>query len=188
MVASIVLGVAVSIGIGQCADMMSDLKSGHLIGAQPRRQQLAQLCVGWIGVPVAIGVLFLLWHQGGGFGPLNPNLSAPQGSALAAVIGGLGQGAAPLDKYVTGTAIGLGLGIFPISGVGVLVGLAMYLPFHITLTYGLGCFLSIGLERSLGSRWIGATLVPVAAGFIIGEALTNLVLVLASLGAGGAGG
>lgn len=184
VIACIVLGVAVSIGIGQCADMMTDLKSGHLIGARPFRQQLAQFSVGWIGVPVAIAVLFLLWHQGGGFGPLNPNLSAPQGSALAAVIGGLGEGAAPLDKYVTGTAIGLGLGIFPISGVGVLVGLAMYLPFHITLTYGLGCFLSIGLQALRGSHWIASTLVPVAAGFIIGEALTNLVLVLVSLGGG----
>ena len=44
------------------------------------------------------------------------------------------------------------LGIYPIGGVGVLVGLAMYLPFYITLTYGVGCFASMGLERRFGRR------------------------------------
>ena len=49
---SIILGVSVSIGIGMCADMMSDLKAGHLIGATPRIQQLAQFSFAWVGVPV----------------------------------------------------------------------------------------------------------------------------------------
>jgi len=180
-VAAIILGIAVSIGIGQCADMMSDLKSGHLVGATPRRQQMAQFAVAWVGVPVAVAVIYLLWGDGGGFGPTNPELSAPQGSALAAVMDSLKAGAAPLDKYAAGTAIGLGLGIYPISGVGVLVGLAMYLPFYITVTYGIGCLVSIGLRAKLGARWMGTTLVPIAAGFIIGEALTSLGIVLFGL-------
>ncbi len=185
VVASIILGVAVSIGIGQCADMMSDLKAGHLIGALPRRQQLAQFSVAWIGVPVAVGVLYLLWGpEGGGFGPSNPELSAPQASALAAIIESLQAGAAPLDKYIGGAAIGLGLGIYPIGGLGVLVGLAMYLPLYITITYGIGCAINMGLERKYGLRWMGTTLVPVAAGFIIGEALTSLSAVLVRLAAG----
>jgi putative OPT family oligopeptide transporter len=181
---SIILGVAVSIGIGQCADMMSDLKSGHLVGARPRLQQLAQFSVAWVGVPVAIGVLYLLWN-GPGFGPGNPDLSAPQGTALAAVMEGLSTGAAPVDKYLAGLGVGLALGIFPISGMGVLVGLAMYLPFYITLTYGVGCFVSIRLERTRGTAWVASTVVPVAAGFIIGEALVNLSLTLVTLATGG---
>ena len=181
---SIILGVAVSIGIGQCADMMSDLKAGHLVGARPRLQQLAQFSFSWVGVPVAIGVLYLIW-SGPGFGPDNPNLSAPQGTALAAVMEGLSAGAAPVDKYLAGIGVGLAMGIFPISGMGVLVGLAMYLPFYITLTYGVGCFVSIGLERARGAPWIASTVVPVAAGFIIGEALVNLALTLVTLASGG---
>ena len=173
-VSAIILGVAVCVGIGQCADMMGDLKSGHIIGAMPRKQQIAQFAVGWMGVPIAVGVLFFLWDSVG-FGPKNPELSAPQGAALAEVIKSLGQGAAPLDKYAAGAAIGLGLGFFPIAGLGVLVGLAMYLPFSITLTYGIGCLLSIWLVKKKGQAWMGSTLVPLAAGFIIGEAVTNLV-------------
>lgn len=180
---SIILGVAVSIGIGQCADMMSDLKSGHLIGATPRIQQIAQFSFAWLGVPVAIGVLFLIWN-GPGFGPDNPDLSAPQGAALAAVIDGLRAGDTPVDKYVAGLGIGLAMGIFPLSGMAVLVGLAMYLPFYITLTYGVGCFTSMALERYRGQLWMAKTIVPLAAGFIIGEALVNLTLTLVTLGSG----
>ncbi len=186
VIAAIVLGVAVSVGIGQCADMMQDLKSGHLIGATPKRQQLAQFAVAWVGVPVAVGAVYLLWqsYESPGFGVPGADLSAPQGAALASVIDSLRAGSSQLDKYVAGAAIGLGVGIFPISGVAVLVGLAMYLPFYITMTYGVGCFISMGLEAKFGKRWIGGTLVPVAAGFIIGEALTSLTIVLIQLGTG----
>jgi uncharacterized oligopeptide transporter (OPT) family protein len=180
---SIILGVAVSIGIGQCADMMSDLKAGHLVGARPRLQQIAQFSFAWLGVPVAIGVLYLIWN-GPGFGPGNPDLSAPQGAALAAVMEGLRAGAAPVDKYAAGIGIGLAMGIFPLSGMGVLVGLAMYLPFYITLTYGVGCFVSMGLEARQGHAWMSSNVVPVAAGFIIGEALVNLSLTLVALATG----
>ena len=51
----------------------------------------------------------------------------------------------------------------------------MYLPFYITVTYGIGCVISIYLRKQKGSAWVGTTLVPVAAGFIIGEALPYLV-------------
>ena len=182
VVPALMLGVAIAIGIGQCADMMSDLKAGQLIGATPRVQQLAQLSASWIGVPVAVFVVYLLWGAGEGFGPGNPDLSAPQGSAMAAVIESLSAGAAPVDKYLAGALIGLGLGALPGSGLGVLVGLSMYLPLDVTLTYGLGGLVSVALERARGPRWMGNHVVPVAAGFIIGEALTSLVVALIRIG------
>jgi len=184
VVPAIILGVAVCIGIGQCADMMGDLKSGHLIGAKPAKQQLAQLMVCWVGVPVAVGTIILLWGDGGGFGPGNAELSAPQGTALAAIMESLVAGAAPLDKYAAGGAIGLALGLHPVGGLGVLIGLAMYLPFNITVTYGIGCAANLWFVRTKGERWIGDTIVPVAAGFIIGEALTSLGVVLFQLATG----
>ena len=82
-----------------------------------------------------------------GFGPKNPELSA-QGAALAEVTEQPKPRAAPVDKYGSGAAVGLGLGLFPIAGLGVLVGLAFALP--ITLTYGLGCLTAIWLEKGKG--------------------------------------
>ena len=50
----------------------------------------------------------------------------------------------------------------------------MYLPFSITLGYGIGCLASMGLEWRFGARFIEDKIVPLAAGLIVGEALTAL--------------
>ena len=165
--ASILIGVAVCIAINQCADMMSDLKTGHLVGSRPREQQIAQLLLCWIGPFVAIAVMFLLWNQDGvgvaGFGPDSKAcvegaancLPAPQGDALRSILDALRSDDAAVDKYLGGAVIGGALSVFPIGGVAVLVGLAMYLPFSITLAYGIGCLTSMGLERANGRSFIG---------------------------------
>ncbi|MFK7930109.1 MAG: OPT/YSL family transporter [Myxococcota bacterium] len=195
--ASIIVGVAICIAINQCADMMSDLKTGHLVGSRPRDQQIAQLLLCWIGPLVALGVLFLLWYmpgaEGGGFGPESiacktgaaDCLSAPQADALQSVVAALENNDSAVDKYVGGAMLGGALSIFPIGGIAVLVGLAMYLPFDITLGYGLGCMANMGLQKDFGPKFIGRKLVPVAAGFIVGEALIQLAWTLGKLALGG---
>lgn len=195
--ASVLIGVAVCVAINQCADMMSDLKTGHLVGARPRDQQVAQLILCWVGPLVAIGVLMLLWNLPTdgtpGFGPASTAcvegtaqcLAAPQGDALQSVLAALSRGDSALDKYLSGAVLGGTLSIFPIGGVAVLVGLAMYLPFSITLGYGLGCLLSMGIRKRLGERFIGRKLVPFAAGLIVGEALIQLAWSLGLLAMGG---
>jgi putative OPT family oligopeptide transporter len=197
VVLAVTVGIAVCIATNQCADMMTDLKTGHLIGGIPRRQQLVQFGVAWIGPAIAIGTTLLLWQGGpggaNGFGPESvaclekqPGcLPAPQASVLEGMIQGVLSGQAPIDKYVAGAGIGAGLALVPIGGLGVLVGLAMYLPFEITLGYGVGCVISILLEKSRGHRFIADVVVPVAAGLIVGEALTALTLTMIELGGGG---
>ena len=66
VVVAVTIGVAVCIATNQCADMMQDLKTGHLIGGIPRRQQLVQFAVAWIGPAIAIGTTILLWKGGPG--------------------------------------------------------------------------------------------------------------------------
>jgi putative OPT family oligopeptide transporter len=191
---AVTMGVAVCIATNQCADMMTDLKTGHLVGGIPRRQQLAQFAVGWIGPAIAIGTTMLLWKSGtggtNGFGPesqacvdrTSQCLPAPQAAVLQSMVQSVLSGNAPLDKYLAGSIIGGSLALFPIGGLGVLIGLAMYLPFEITLGYGIGCLLNIVLERVKGRRFIGDVLIPIAAGLIVGEALTSLTLTLIRLG------
>jgi len=195
--AAILIGVAVCIATNQCADMMQDLKTGHLVGSVPREQQLAQLILCWVGPFVAIGVLLLLWEAPGdgspGFGPDSKAcveqtaecLMAPQADVLRGIIEALRNSDAAVDKYLGGAVIGGALSIFPIGGVAVLVGLAMYLPFSITFAYGIGCLVSMGIQRVKGARWVGSKLVPASAGLIVGEALTQLAWTLSDLLMGG---
>ena len=175
--AAMVVGVAVCVAIGQGADMMQDLKTGFLIGARPIRQQTVQLATTWIGPLVALAAVYILWAGGpdgaNGFG--NRDLPAPQGGALMAMIASVSSGEVPVDKYAMGGVVGALLGAAPASGLGVLVGLAMYLPFSITLGYGLGCLLQMAIQRVRGAAFCEHRLVPFAAGLIVGEAIMGML-------------
>lgn len=177
ILAAMVVGVAVCVAIGQGADMMQDLKSGFLIGGRPIKQSIAQFSATWIGPILAIGAIYLFWRGGpggqGGFGP-GTALPAPQAGVLMGIIEAVNTGNVPVDKYAMGAIVGGILGAAPMAGLGVLVGLAMYLPFSITLGYGIGCFISMGLQKWKGAAFIEHKLVPVAAGLIVGEALTGM--------------
>ena len=196
VVLAVTIGVAVCIATNQCADMMTDLKTGHLIGGIPRKQQLVQFAVAWIGPAIAVGTVLILWKGGAGgingFGPESAAclakatncLPAPQAGVLSGMIEGVLGGNAPTDKYVAGALVGGSLALVPIGGLGVLVGLAMYLPFEITFGYGIGCAITMALEKAKGYRFIGDIIVPLAAGLIVGEALTALILTVTGQGGG----
>lgn len=175
--ASMVVGVAVCVAIGQGADMMQDLKTGFMIGARPIRQQVVQFAVTWLGALVALGAVYALWQSGeggqGGFGP-GTSLPAPQGGALMGIIDAVKSGNVPVDKYAMGALVGGCLGAAPMPGLGVLIGLAMYLPFSITLGYGIGCLTQMGIQKVKGAEFCEHKLVPLCAGLIVGEALTGM--------------
>lgn len=173
---AMVVGVAVCVAIGQAADMMQDLKTGFMLGGRPVKQQLVQFGVTWIGVFLAIGAIYLLWKTGkggqGGFG--NKILPAPQAGALMGIIESLKSGQVPIDKYAMGGVVGALLGAAPMAGLGVLIGLAMYLPFSITLGYGIGCLMQMYIQRRQGIAFCEHKLVPLAAGLIVGEAIMGI--------------
>ena len=130
-----------------------------------------------MGPLIALGVIYLLWSGGpngqNGFGE-GTSLPAPQGGALMGIIEAVKSGNVPIDKYTMGGLIGALLGAAPRPGLGVLVGLAMYLPFSITLGYGLGCLAQIAIQKVKGAAFCEHKLVPFAAGLIVGEALTGV--------------
>ena len=103
------------------------------------------------------------------------------------MIEGVLSGNAPIDKYLAGSVIGAGLVMFPIGGLGVLIGLAMYLPFEITFGYGIGCVITLLFEKKRGHRFVSDKIVPIAAGFIVGEALTALTMTMMELISRGGG-
>jgi uncharacterized oligopeptide transporter (OPT) family protein len=105
------------------------------------------------------------------------------------IIDAVSSGDVPLDKYLAGGVLGGLLGAAPMAGLGVLVGLAMYLPFYVTLGYGLGCLVHMAIRKGKGTTFCDQKLVPFAAGLIVGEALTGVghamvVILMSSLGRG----
>ncbi len=177
---SVVLGAAICVAIAQAGDMMLDLKSGYLVGAVPRRQQLAQFAGAWLGPVVVIVLVFVLDRS---YGLGSKSLPAAQGTALASVLKSIVSDSAPTFRYVAGAGLGGVLSLSGLGGIGVLIGLGFYMPFAIVLTYTIGNVLRIASDRFLGKDFGHEVGVPIAAGLIVGEALVGVGLALWKVGA-----
>ncbi len=171
ILSSVIIGAAICVAIAQAGDMMLDLKSGYLVGAMPRRQQLAQFAGAWLGPLVVIGLIFALHKQ---YTLGSANLPAPQGTALASMIEGIVARDVPAYRYVAGGGLGAVLSFSGLGGIGVLIGLGFYMPFDIVLTYTIGNILRIASDRFASKRFSEQVGVPLAAGLIVGEALVGV--------------
>lgn len=171
IVSSIMVGAAMCVAMSQATDLMMDLKTGYLVGAIPRRQQIAQFAGTWLG-PIVVMILIFVLHRAYTLG--SDLLPAPQGQALASMVSGILGGDVPVQKYIGGAGIGAFLSASGIGGLGILVGLGFYLPFNIVLTYTIGTALRVWTDAKHGHRFSNEVGVPIAAGLIVGEALVGV--------------
>ena len=171
IIACVMVGAAISSAMAQATDLMLDLKTGYLVGAIPRKQQVGQFIATWLG-PIVILALIYVLHRHYVLG--SEQLPAPQASALAGVIEGILGGDVPVPKYAAGAVLGILLGATGIGGLGIQVGLGFYLPFSIVLTYTVGMLLRILVDWIKGPRYSHEVGIPIAAGFIVGEGLMGV--------------
>jgi len=171
IISSMLVGAAICLAISQASDMMLDLKSGYLVGAIPRRQQLAQFVGAWLGPVIVIGLMIVLNDQ---YVIGSDKLPAPQAQALADVTEGILNDDVPAYRYTAGAGLGLLLALSGLGGIGVLIALGFYMPFAIALTYTIGNCLRIVSDRVKGAKWSHEVGIPIAAGLIVGEALVGV--------------
>ncbi len=179
VVPAVLIGAAVCVAITECADMMQDLKTGSMVGGTPLRQQFMEMCVVWIGPIISLAVVAAIATLnyekfGEYFGP-GTDTPAPQAAALEGVINTIRGGDAPVPMYAMGGVIGVLLSLSGMAGLGVLVGLSMYLPLMFLLPYGLGCLLQMAFSKLKGASWTENWCVPFAAGLLVGEGLLGIL-------------
>ena len=134
------LGVAAIVCCAACTsgDVCNDLKTGQIVGASPRSQQIMQVAGVAVAALVMAPILQLLHNQTeGGIG--GRELPAPQANLFASLVKGFfGDGALPWNMVGIGVAVGLVILIldkilesknakFRLHLMPVAVG--MYLPF-----------------------------------------------------------
>lgn len=175
IVVSVLVGAAACVAMAQACDLMLDLKTGYLVGASPRKQQIGQFLGAWLG-PVIIMFLIFILHEAYVLG--SDKLPAPQGQALASMINGILGGDVPVRKYIAGAGLGALLSSSGIGGLGILVGLGFYLPFNIVITYSFGTVSRLFTDKKYGVRFSEEMGIPFAAGLIVGEALIGVALAL----------
>jgi putative OPT family oligopeptide transporter len=170
VVSAIMVGAAACVAMSQATDLMLDLKTGYLVGATPRKQQLGQFIGAWLG-PIVVMTLIFVLNEAYVLG--SEKLPAPQGQALASMVNGIMGGDVPTEKYLAGAGLGAMLSLFQ-PGLGITVGLGFYLPFNIVLTYSIGTLLRVVSDHKLGNSFGENVGIPVAAGLIVGEALVGV--------------
>jgi uncharacterized oligopeptide transporter (OPT) family protein len=124
--------------------------------------------------------VYLIWTTVK-FGPANPAIPAAQAVTLQGLITAMQGGAVPTDKYMVGALVSGVLTLATGGGLGVLVGLSMYLPMFYILPYGLGCLLVMLTDKKLGRAWSAEKGIPIAAGFLVGDALGGVIYSISML-------
>lgn len=182
-VAAVLVGTVVCCAAAIGGDSMQDLKAGALLGAAPRRQQIAQI-VGVLSAMCVLAPILSLLLEAYGIGTpteAHPDpLPAPQASLMAAVARGVFGGDLPWTMVGGGAVIGAAVIVldewlrrrgasFRAPVLAVAVGI--YLPLELSVPIALGGLLA----WRAGTRAQGPGLLA-AAGLITGEALMGILL------------
>ncbi|HCE98879.1 MAG TPA: peptide transporter [Elusimicrobia bacterium] len=183
MTASVTAGAA-----GASADLLTDLKSGYLLGANPRKQFIAQFLGIFAGTLVVVPAFYILVPDASVLG--SDKWPAPSAQVWAAVARLLSNGVNSLHPTAqAGLIIGGLIGIiiptleliFPKrkkyipSAIG--LGLSMVIPFWNSLSMFIGAGIALLIEKN-NKKLADKYIIPVSAGAIAGESIVGVFIAL----------
>jgi len=138
MISAMSVGAVVCIAVCLSGTISQDLKTGYLLGATPKMQQLTVL-LGVLFPSLIIGATFFLLNDAFGFvrtaQHLTP-LEAPQANVMATVVQGVIGGNIPWTPILVGAMIGLAVELLGASSLPFAIG--MYLPLSLSTPIMLG--------------------------------------------------
>ncbi|ACV27798.1 OPT family oligopeptide transporter [Kangiella koreensis] len=121
--ATLIVGCVVAIAASISGDTSQDLKSGYLLGATPRKQQMAEL-IGVLTSATFVCLSVLLLAETFGFG--SKELPAPQATLMKLVIDGVLEQSLPWVLVAIGVGIAIVCELVKIPSLPFAVG--VYLP------------------------------------------------------------
>ncbi|MCB9741032.1 MAG: OPT/YSL family transporter [Alphaproteobacteria bacterium] len=175
---------------GSAADLLNDLKSGYLLGADPRRQFLAQFSGIFAGTAATVWGFYLLVPDATALNGVNgqaPEFPAPAAQAWAAVAEVFRLGIENMHPmHQQAIAVGLTLGVILVtletllpkfkswlpSATGLSLGLI--LPFQYPLSMLIGAVIAAIWQRRAPES-AESYLVPVSAGVIAGVSIMGVL-------------
>lgn len=177
----------VAVACGLAGDVMSDFKTGAIIGTSPRAMWVGQAIGALLGTVVAVAVLTTLASAYGtdAFGPGKLFVSA-QASVVATMVSGIPS----VPAFVLGLVAGIALYFLGLPAM--MFGLGVYLPFYMSLSAALGALVKLAYDRICKARGVdrsssGEQGILVASGVLGGESIVGVVIALASVVSGLAG-
>lgn len=206
MLATLLIAAIVASSAAIAGDVMQDLKTGHMVGATPWRQQTAEI-IGVVTGAVIIGPTLQLLHNAFRISktaceinplPSDPGcekaLFAPQAELIGAIVQGAFGGGLNIEMVLLGAVIAIVLIVLKMPVMSVAIGI--YLPLALSVPIMLGGIISyfalnsayIRIDGSIKSnpsiaakkaaKEVENRGVLIGAGFIAGESLLGVFIAL----------
>ena len=181
MISSVAVGTVACIIMSIAGDTSQDLKTGFILGATPKKQQIGEI-IGVVVSAAAIGGVMILLNSAWGFG--SKELSAPQATLMKMLVEGVMSGNLPWTLILIGVCIAVTVQLLGISVLPVAIGL--YLPLELSTTVMLGGVIRWLVDwrgKKKGADAEGGILF--CSGMVAGEGLVGILLaILAVTGLG----
>ena len=181
MITAIVIGSIICIIAAVAGDTSQDLKTGYILGATPKKQQIGEF-IGIISSAIAIGGVLYLLNQAWGYG--SSELPAPQATLMKMIVEGVMQANLPWTLVFAGAFIAIVIELLGLPVLPFAVGL--YLPIHLSAGIMVGGVIRLYIskkqinETEKNDQIENGTLY--SSGLIAGEGLIGILLaVLATI-------
>ena len=177
MCSAIAIGSIICIVSAIAGDTSQDLKTGYLLGATPKKQQIAEL-VGVAAAALAIGGTLYLLNNAWGFG--SDELAAPQATLMKIIVEGVMGGNLPWGLVFTGVFIAV---VVELIGIPVLpFAIGVYLPVQLNACIMVGGLIRLFFDKMKKDKEEKDAIVNdgilFCSGMIAGEGLVGIVLAL----------
>lgn len=182
MMGAIAIGSVICIVAAIAGDTSQDLKTGFLLGATPKKQQIGEL-IGVVASGLAIGGVLYLLNAAWGYG--GAEVPAPQATLMKMIVEGIMGGELPWNLVFIGVFLALGLEILRVPVMPFAIGL--YLPIYLNASIMVGGVVRMFMdgrkkvdEKTKERQSTDGTLY--CAGMIAGEGLVGILLAILAVG------
>ncbi len=174
MQAAIAIGSIICIVAAIAGDTSQDLKTGYLLGATPKKQQIGEI-IGVVASAFAIGATLYLLDGAWGFG--SEELGAPQATLMKMVIEGIMGGNLPWGLILIGVFIAI---VVEVIGIPVLpFAIGVYLPVQLNACIMVGGIIRLFFDRMKNTERKKSVVnngILFCSGMIAGEGLVGILL------------
>ena len=182
MVGAIAIGGIICIVAAIAGDTSQDLKTGFIVGATPKKQQIGEI-IGVVVSALAVGFVLYLLNEAWGYG--GEDLPAAQATMMKMLVEGIMNADLPWGLILTGVFIAIAVEILKVPVMPFAVG--MYLPFSLSAGIMAGGAVRFIVERIKGTDAEKKARtdrgVLFTSGLIAGEGIVGILLaVLTVLG------
>ncbi|MBF8263883.1 MAG: putative oligopeptide transporter [Parachlamydiales bacterium] len=176
LISAITMGCVASTAICMASTTSQDLKTGFLLGATPRSQQLAEI-VGILIPSLALGYTIYILNAAYQIG--SSLMPAPQAMLMSIIANGVINGELPYSLVIIGILIGLVLALLRVQILPFAIGL--YLPLSLSTAIMVGGLARAIVDRKSSSELAQERGILLSSGLVGGDAILGVIIALLTI-------